>query len=186
MTLSIWQGNKVRLRAFEAADWETFFQIDQDTEIARLCYFIPFPRSPEASQKWAAEAAMAKPVGDEFCFVIETLEGEPVGTINTHHCDARSGTFQYGLGIHRDHWRKGYAREAIYLVLRYFFSELRYQKVNAPVYAFNQASIQLHERLGFKEEGRLRRMIFTGGEYHDEIMFGMTLEEFAGYPWPAA
>jgi RimJ/RimL family protein N-acetyltransferase len=47
------------------------------------------------------------------------------------------------------------------------------------IYAFNERSIKLREKLGFQHEGRLRRMIYTGGEFHDEIYMGMTREEFA-------
>lgn len=36
----------------------------------------------------------------------------------------------------------------------------------------------LHERLGFRLEGELRRMAFTEGQYFDEWVFGMTAEEF--------
>ena len=84
----------------------------------------------------------------------------------------------YGVAVHPDHRRKGYASEAVRLVLRYYFHERRYQKVNASVYSFNQPSIQFHERFGFVLEGRLRRMIYSSGEYHDELIFGMTREEF--------
>ena len=101
-----------------------------------------------------------------------------VGAIDTHTCDPRNGTFQYGVTIRREHARKGYASEAIRLVLRYFFHELRYQKVNVEIYGFNEASVKLHRELGFREEGRLRRMVYTGGAYHDSIMLGMTREEF--------
>jgi RimJ/RimL family protein N-acetyltransferase len=82
------------------------------------------------------------------------------------------------LGINRPYWRQGYASETIYLVLRYFFLELGYQKVNPGVFSYNEGSLALHRRLGFKEEGVLRRMIYSGGEYHDDIHFGMTREEF--------
>jgi RimJ/RimL family protein N-acetyltransferase len=64
-------------------------------------------------------------------------------------------------------------------MLRYYFGELRYQKVVAEVYGFNDDSISFHESLGFVLEGRLRQMIYTGGEYHDMLMFGMTSEEFS-------
>jgi RimJ/RimL family protein N-acetyltransferase len=64
------------------------------------------------------------------------------------------------------------------LLLRFYFDELRYQKVNAGVYAFNEASLKLHAKLGMREEGRIRRAYFSGGEYHDELRFGMTAEEF--------
>ncbi len=60
-------------------------------------------------------------------------------------------------------------------MLRYFFHELRYQKVTAQVYSFNAPSIALHERLGFQVEGRLRRMIFTHGRHFDELLYGMTV-----------
>jgi RimJ/RimL family protein N-acetyltransferase len=32
--------------------------------------------------------------------------------------------------------------------------------------------------MGFKLEGRLRRMVYTNGEFYDELYFGMTKEEF--------
>ena len=35
-------------------------------------------------------------------------------------------------------------------------------------------------------ELRLRRMIFSRGGYHDEILFGLTAEEFAAAPWSKA
>jgi RimJ/RimL family protein N-acetyltransferase len=116
--------------------------------------------------------------------VIERLDGEFVGTINTHHCDRRNGTFQYGLAIRREHWNRGYASEAIRLVLAYYFRELRYQKVNAHVFSFNKASRSLHKKLGFRQEGRLRRMVYTQGKHYDDIIFGLTAEEFAALESP--
>jgi RimJ/RimL family protein N-acetyltransferase len=183
MTDSIWQGELIRLRAVEPEDWQEFHAWNADTEVARLCYFIPFPSSTEAQRQRAQETAQSQGKDDAFDFVIETLEGEFVGSINTHHCERRNGTFQYGVAIRREHWRRGYASEAIRLVLRYFFDELGYQKVTVHTYDFNSASIQLHEKMGFTHEGRLRRMAYTDGAYHDDVVLGMTAEEFRGkYP----
>lgn len=42
----------------------------------------------------------------------------------------------------------------------------------------NPASIRLHQKLGFVEEGRRRRQWFYNGEFHDEILWGMTREEY--------
>jgi RimJ/RimL family protein N-acetyltransferase len=175
---NIWQGKRVRLRAVEPDDWQAFFDWEQDTHFGRWTYWIPFPTSREAARTWAAGQALADGKTHEFRWVIETLDGEFAGTINTHTCDPRVGTFQYGVAVKREYWRHGYASEAIWIVLGYFFRELRYQKVTAPVYAFNEPSLALHCRLGFTEEGRLRRMVYTGGQYHDEVLFGMTVEEF--------
>ena len=46
------------------------------------------------------------------------------------------------------------------------------------MYAFNEPSLRFHEAFGFVVEGRRRRAVFTSGEYHDLILFGMTVEEF--------
>jgi RimJ/RimL family protein N-acetyltransferase len=179
MSTNIWQGKKVRLRAIEPEDWPIFSAWNLDTETARLCYSIPFPSSQERDRRWAADQAAKEAQNDAFDFAIENLQRDLVGVINTHTCNPRNGTFGYGLAVRREHWRKGYASEAILLVLRYFFLELRYQKVNVGVYAYNEASIRLHERLGFTQEGRLRRMTYTNGRYFDDILFGMTVEEFS-------
>lgn len=176
---NIWQGHRIRLRAVESSDWEAHFQWQKDTDTARAVHEIPFPNSSESVRRWAEQNASAGAEGHAFRFQIETLAGELAGTFNTHSCDARNGTFAYGLGIMEQHQRKGFASEAIGLVLNYFFNELRYQKVVAYVYDFNTASIALHEHLGFQLEGRLRRMIYTGGQHHDLLIFGMTAEEFA-------
>lgn len=183
---NVYVGRQVRLRGVEVSDWEFFHQMDwQTTDFGRTTDEIWFPSSKASSQMWAEQQAKQSAANDQFRFVIEALEsGEPVGTINTHTINRRVGTFMYGVAIAPHHQRKGYAGEAIRLVLRYFFFEKRYQKVNAEVYSFNQPSIRLHERLGFMLEGRLRRLVYTDGHYHDALIYGMTREEFEATPDP--
>ncbi len=175
---SIWRGERVRLRAVEPSDWETFFNWNQDDDMARRLYAIPFPQSREAVRRWVEKTATREPDDDTFHFIIENLAGEIAGSIATHDCDRRHGTLSYGLNVLPEHRRKGYAAEAIVILLRYYFLELRYQKATAHVYSFNEASLRLHERLGFQREGQLRRMIYAVGAYHDQVVFGLTVEEF--------
>ncbi|MFE4714349.1 acetyltransferase [Bacillus sp. FJAT-27264] len=178
MINNIWTGDKVRLRAIVPTDWEKFHNNDLDSESARLCDMIYFPRSEEGTKNWAEHQASKSPEGDNIMLAIETLDGSLVGSINAHNCDTRHGTFKYGVAIFREHWRKGYASEAVMILLRYYFEELRYQKVTAHVYAFNEGSIALQERLGFLQEGRLRNMIYSKGQHFDEYVFGLTKSEF--------
>lgn len=175
---NIFEGKLVRLRAVEPDDWKNHEQWDRDTDLARLGYEIPFPQSLEMTRQWAERESQRHAENDGFRFQIETLGGIQVGTINTHSCDLRSGTFMYGLAIGPQHQRKGYGSEAIRLVLRFFFHERRYQKCTVHVYSFNPPSQKLHESLGFALEGRLRRMIYSGGQYHDVLVYGITSEEF--------
>lgn len=178
MSNNYWKGDLVRLRAVELEDWQHFFEWNNDTYFEQTTDSIHFPQSQEAIKKWVADITIAEPKNDEYRWVIENHAGKFVGTLNTHTCNPRHGTFQYGLAICREYWRKGYAIEAINIVLGYFFDELRYQKVNVHIYHFNKASVELHRKLGFQEEGRMRRMGFTGGQYFDWILMGQTRDEF--------
>jgi len=176
---NIFAGKKVRLRAIETEDWPTHFAWNDDSEAARNSYHIPFPESSTAVKTWAENTTKnTGETSDNYHLQIETLDGVLVGSINSHSTNPRAGTFGYGLAILPDHQRKGYATEAVFLLLRYFFHELRYQKCTVQVYSFNASSLKLHERMGFQQEGRLRRMVYTDGQFHDVIYFGITREEF--------
>jgi RimJ/RimL family protein N-acetyltransferase len=174
-----WQDRLVRLRAAEPDDWELLWRWNRDGELLRHLEYLHPPQSQAAVKRWLEETATRQPKDDEFGVTIETLAGEPVGGLGTHDCDSHNGTFSYGLSIAQEHRRRGYAQSAIRLILRYFFEERRYRKAWVHVYGFNEASLRLHERLGFQHEGRLRQMVFTQGRYHDIIVLGLLADEYA-------
>lgn len=178
MGYNFWQGEKVKLRAVEPNDFR--WSKDYDSEADRTTSGRIYPNlSCEKMKERHDNGIVHIPQDDSFEWTIEDNDGNVVGSINTFNsCDPRVGTFRYGIDIKREYRRKGYAKEAIIILLRYYFRELRYQKVTTYVYSFNEPSIKLHQGLGFMEEGRIRRTIFTNGSYHDEIVFGMTVEEF--------
>lgn len=178
MSRNFWRGEKVQLCAVEADDLEALLSPEEDTEVDRYEDFIRFPSTKEQGREFFEEVAKRDGKNDTFFWLIKDLEGRHVGSIGTFDCDRRVGAFKYGLRILQPFWRRGYAREAITTVLRYYFYELRYQKVTAIVYAFNERSQRLHENLGFTLEGRLRRMVYTNGRHYDELYFGLTREEF--------
>lgn len=175
-----WDGNLIRLRGVEPDDAEIHYLLNRDEEVARNIDQLWPPASRAFVRQWAERTASRGFENDEFSFQMERLEDDVlVGGISTNHCDLRQGVFSYGLHVLPEYRRKGYAAEAVCLVLRYYFQERRYQKANIAVYSFNDASIALHERLGFSLEGRLRRTVFTRGQYFDLLWYGITAEEFA-------
>ena len=177
MKWNFWQGEKVKLRAVETKDFN--WSEDYDNEADRTTGGRIYPNlSGEIMKKRFEERIVHNPKDDSFWWTIEDKEGNSVGHINTFKCDPQSGTFGFGITIQREFRRKGFAKEAIKLVLRYYFRELRYQKVTTSIFSFNEPSLKLHMELGFMQEGKIRRAKFTNGKYHDEIIVGMTKEEF--------
>jgi RimJ/RimL family protein N-acetyltransferase len=178
MSTNYWQTDKIRLRAIEPDDAPYFYEWNLDSEQARALDFVWPPASMAAVQAWTREQSAKQLEDDRFHWVIEAKERVAVGTIDTHHCDRRAGTFSYGVTIGSAHRKRGYAAAAIHLVLKYYFEEMRYQKVTIDIHSYNAASIHLHESLGFTLEGTLRRMGFSQGAYFDVHCYGMTAEEF--------
>jgi RimJ/RimL family protein N-acetyltransferase len=176
--MNFWQGDKIRIRGIEPSDVESFIRWNLNSERARHLDFVWPPTSNASVQAWVEDWSKRKLENDAFHWVIENHDGEAAGSISAHNCNPRCGTFSYGIDIAPEHQRKGYASEAIQLVLRYYFEELRYQKVTVPVHNDNESSIKLHEKLRFQREGTHRRMFYTQGRFVDVLWFGLTAEEF--------
>jgi RimJ/RimL family protein N-acetyltransferase len=177
---SIWVGDKIRLRGYELADAE-FESGFEDSADQRAGWRVFPPRSTVAQRGWTEEAASAKPEGDAVRFRLAIARREDdqlVGNIVTHTVDTVCGTFMFGIGLTPEAKGNGYAAEAVLLVMRYMFDERRFQKCESACYAYNTPSLALHRKLGFVEEGRVRRHAFAGGEFHDVVLYGMTIEEY--------
>lgn len=62
--------------------------------------------------------------------------------------------------------------------LDFAFQQLALHKVCGQALDHNQASIRLHRRLGFREEGVLREQHLIGGTRHDLICYGLLRREW--------
>ncbi len=173
----IWTGHKVRIRSVSADDADAFFADGQDSEVARRCDEIHLPTHP-AQLRSRLEASPADSDEHRWLAIESKSDGQLAGSLTVKHAPRFGHHFSYGIAIFRDNWHNGYASEAIALLLRYQFRELRMHYVYATVWGFNEPSIALHEALGFQREGRLREVYFSNGQYHDEIWFGMLAREF--------
>ena len=180
MASNCFTGKKVKLRAQDRRDLEILKKLDENrnTESDRADDCIQLPRPAWKLEAGFQERLERESKPETYRFMIDTLDGVTVGSINAHDVDLRMGTFSYGLGVYEEFRRQGYASEAVILMMRYYFNELRMHKCNVQVWSFNEASIGLHEHLGFVHEGRVQDVYFTDGRYYDDILFGMTREEF--------
>jgi RimJ/RimL family protein N-acetyltransferase len=174
-----WQGDKVRLRPVRPDDAEAMFigRLDSPSR-ADLQLGIELPTSLETLRSSLEKWLDCKESDGVILFAVETLGGEHAGGISLHSVDCKNGVFSFGVVIDAPHRGKGYATDAVVILLRYGFQERRFQKCNSAAVHTNSASVALHRCLGFTEEGRRSRRWFYNGQYHDDVLFGMTAEEF--------
>jgi len=180
MTKNYWEGKSIRLRAIEEGDVTRIVESRNSINNENQWYYdkIMLPESEAAMKKFCDEVLAEQKKDDKYFFIIETLNGSFVGHIYVWHTQRREGVFKYGILVDDVHKGKGYAKEALIIVLDYYFNELNYQKCNPTVYEFNTRSQAFHEKFGFVREGVLRNEVYTRGQYFSMVCYGMLKVEF--------
>lgn len=119
--------------------------------------------------------------GTRLEFAVVNTDGEYMGNVNLHSIDKKNGTFSVSFYFLKRERKKGYATNAVALIVHYAFSELRLNKLNVCVNEGNEASENLIQRIGCKPEGIWRENVFYDGKYVDVLLYGMTGDEFYDY-----
>ena len=91
-----------------------------------------------------------------------------LGPIDAHH---RRGDLGILIGD-RTSWGKGFATEAIELMCRFAFDDLRLHKVTAGAYGSNPASVRAFVRAGFAIEGRRPEQYLSEDGWVDGVLLG--------------
>jgi [ribosomal protein S5]-alanine N-acetyltransferase len=85
------------------------------------------------------------------------------------------------VGYWIDQARAGhrYVAEAVVVVARYAFRELRLHRLEINIVPRNRNSRRVMERLQIREEGVAQRFLEINGVWEDHLRFGFTAEEWA-------
>ena len=174
------KGKLVQLRPVQRSDISYFLQWFNDPDVTQ--YLLMYlPMTEMAEQKFIEEIGTTRAATSAF-FVIEVEDAEKtkaIGTISLNGINAKDHNATFGIAIgDKKYWSKGYGSEAAALIIKYGFEQLNLHRINSGVLSFNDRSIRMHLKLGFREEGRRREIIFRNGAYCDEVMFGLLREEW--------
>lgn len=150
---------------------------------------------PEVTRYWITQAV---PSMDELCawlehnrqpgsllWLIEDEQGEPIGHISLFGFDPTHRHAELALMIgERRVWNRGYAREALGVLLGHAFTPLRtgglgLHKVWLTVAAENRAAQRVYLACNFREEGVLREHMYRNGTWHDEVVMSILDREWA-------
>lgn len=101
------------------------------------------------------------------------------GEARINNLDAKNKKCEIGAHIgEQDFKGKGLGKEIFKALTDYCFNELGMNKVYLRVFKFNEIAINLYKKLGFKEEGILRKDIFKKGKYEDIIIMSVLKDEW--------
>jgi RimJ/RimL family protein N-acetyltransferase len=168
------EGSLVRLRALEERDLPLLNELFNDPEVLAYLASVTFPQSLTETRGWW-EASRRDPAAATFA--IEGLAGELLGAMDLRDVRPRVRSATLGIWIARPFWNRGFGTDAVRTACRFGFREMGLQRVELHVHDDNPRGRRAYERVGFKEEGRLRRAHFVGGRHIDVLVMGLLAEE---------
>lgn len=112
--------------------------------------------------------------------LIFEVHQQPLGYVNFHETE-NGGIADWGFYLAPEA-PKGSGRQLGRAALNHAFTQLNLHKICGQALAYNDRSIQLHQSLGFEQEGTLRDQHFDGECYHHVICFGLLAHEWRPNP----
>jgi RimJ/RimL family protein N-acetyltransferase len=135
---------------------------------------------PVTYEKEETDIALAKETpGETYLMIIKKTNDSPIGFIRLNYIDrvSRNMWLRMMVGDKRSQG-KGYAREALDVVLNWLFTEQNVHRVTLETYENNKGAIRFFEGLGFKQEGIIREAVYVDGRYYNIISFGLLRKEY--------
>ena len=171
-------GDKIYLRGLEGTDLEgDYFDWLNDREVTKFLDSGIFPNTVEKMEEYYRGIALSE--NNVMFAIIEKETDKHIGNIKLGPINWVIRLASLGIMIgDKGCWGKGYASEAIRLVVDYAFKRLNLHKVTAGIAAIHEASVKAFQKAGFVVEGTAKSQFFLDGEYCDSLYLGVTKDDF--------
>lgn len=173
------ETERLILRHLMREDTDFVFQHFGNPRVTQ--YLLDEPPVTEYSQAEEIVEFYTEPNGKTHnrWILIRKSDQQPVGTVGYHKWVKRYFRGEIGYDLSPDYWGQGYMSEALHAVLSHGFELMGLNRIDALVYIQNKRSIQLLQKLGFKQEGLLRDYFYLDGKFYDHYIFALLNKDHA-------
>lgn len=164
-------GTKIKLRAIEPSDIDLLHKWENDRSIWSVSNTVtPFSRQEIEEYITSIRDIYAdKQLRLMICLA---TNNKSIGCIDLFDFDKNNLKAGVGILIAESSQRqKGYASEALELLIKYCFTILNLHQLYCNIPVDNEASLKLFKKYGFQEIGIKKDWIRTGKKWVDEYIF---------------
>jgi ribosomal-protein-alanine N-acetyltransferase len=168
-------GDKVLLRAPTSKDCAEFIALNRASRRFHRGLVSP----PITAEQFAAFLKRSKTETSICVFICLVTDGSIVGAMSLSQIFR--GGFQnayLGYYVGASYANQGYMTEALELLLRYAFKQLKLHRLEANIQPRNVASIALVKRAGFRKEGYSRRYLKISKRWQDHERWAILAEDW--------
>ncbi len=171
---------RLRIRVDSEENYVDRFRMSTDEELMAWCGFAN-PRELELQKAKVAGGFSNYRSSTVFFHLTETASGLVIGSISFHSWYPMHRRSELGYMMNSEaHKKQGFMKEALPEVLRFGFTAMDLNRIEAFISPENQASRRLVEGNGFSPEGQLRQHYVHQDRYDDSIVYGLLRSEWAG------
>ncbi|KAI0075091.1 acyl-CoA N-acyltransferase, partial [Panus rudis PR-1116 ss-1] len=132
------------------------------------------PRSPKFNdtiRRWFNE--------DLFHAIIYTSQERFVGFVTIQDCSPKNRDGDLAITLHPKPWDEGYGTEVLNCVVAHCFRALNLHRVSVGFLDTNERAVKLYKKLYWvRGGGRIRKADWVDGAWRDEILMGISKEEW--------
>ena len=164
------KGTICYLRALEISDLDFLFSTENNEDFWEFSN-TQLPYSKFILHNYIKNAHQDIYEAKQYRFVICENTNSPVGMIDLYDFNPQQKRVGIGLLVLPQFQLKGFATEALQLIINYAFTYLNIHQVYATISVDNHKSITLFEKLNFKKSGIKKDWLFVNGNFKDEVIY---------------
>jgi RimJ/RimL family protein N-acetyltransferase len=172
------ESERLLIREVEAGDLADLLAINADDAVTQ---FLPYEswRSLADGVAWFERMKKIAETGTAAQLVIvDKASVRAIGTCLLFRLEAASARAELGYVLGRSRWGRGLMHEALVALISHAFDAQGLRRLEAEVNPLNVASCRLLERLGFTNEGLLRKRWLAKGALYDARFYGLLRDEW--------
>ena len=170
-------GKNILLRAIEESDLPTLHKWANDPATQDIMGGIYWPSSFDFHKTWFSKL---KDDEKNQRLAIEAPDAGLIGISSIIDIDYRNNHAWHGVMLGDVDIRgKGYGKDAVMATMRYAFDELHLERLDGQMIEYNEGSVAFYcDKLGWKKEGVRRNWFYRKGRYWDQVVVGITREDY--------
>ncbi len=161
------QGKSIKLRAVEPEDADLLYEWENDEKLWSVSNTLQ-PFSKNLIKSYIATEHLNLFQTKQQRFMIDLQRDKTtVGMIDMFEIDAFHRRAGVGIMIHEKYRSKGFAADALDVLVEYAFQLLNLRQLYCSISVNNDKSIGLFEKAGFVKTGVKKDWLFDGEEFED-------------------
>ena len=175
-------GKHVTLRGLEPSDVDELMLYWNSKQFMNYSGRIT-TMSQEEAKEWIHKTWEERRQGKAYTFGIVTKNKEEearyIGNVRLKILNNISRRADISIGIFNPEYRnKGIGTESLELIINFGFDKLNLLSMELKVFADNGRAIACYKKLGFKKIGYRRKADFIEGQFLDDLMMDLLVEEW--------